>query len=118
MQNVDPEFRELKHQVIEQGNRLSKVEGEIQQLNRTAFDTSKQTIWQFVAFTIAMGVILIGGLNYQTNALRNEFNVRFDKVEQRITEVEKRIEQRIDQVEKNMNTRFEDLKQEVRSRKQ
>ena len=77
----------------------------------------KQTIWQFVAFTITMAVILVGGLNYQTNALRNELGTR-------ITEVEKRLEQRIDQVEKNMNTRFddtnkriEDLKQEARNRK-
>ena len=117
MQNVDPEFRELKREVVEQGNRISRVEGEVQQLNRTATDNIKQTIWQFVAFTIAMAVILIGGLNYQTNALRNEFNVR-------LNEIEKRLEQRIDQVEKNMNTRFEDtnkriedLKQEIRSRK-
>jgi DNA anti-recombination protein RmuC len=114
MQNIDPEFRELKREVVEQGNRISRVEGEVLQLNRTAADNIKQTIWQFVAFTIAMAVILIGGLNYQTNALRNELGTR-------ITKVEKRLEQRIDQVEKNMNARFEetnrrieDLKQEIR----
>jgi len=113
MQNVDPEFREMQHEVIDQGKRLSRVEGEIQQLNRTASDNVKQTIWQFVIFTITMGAILLGGLNYQTNALRNEFNARFDKIEQQMKDMEKRLDQRID----NMAARFEDLKQEVRGRK-
>ena len=114
MQNVDPEFRELKHQVIEQGNRLSKVEGEIRQLNRTAFDTSKQTIWQFVIFTITMAGVVIGALNYQTSALNRQFDARIAITDQRIIDLEKRLEM----VDRNMNTRFEDLKQEVRSRKQ
>ena len=113
MQTINPEFNELQRQVSEVRERLSTAEGQIQQLNRTSSDTSRQTVWQFVIFTITMGAILLGGLNYQTNALRNEFNARFDKIEVQINSVEKSI----GQTEKNLNARFEDLKQEVRSRK-
>ena len=59
MQNVDPEFCELKRMVAEQGRRLSNIEGQIQQLNRQADNNFKQIIWQFVAFTIVMAIIII-----------------------------------------------------------
>ena len=117
MQAINPEMRDLPQQVSDLRDRLSKAEGEIQQLNRTAWDTTKQTIWQFVIFTVTMGTVVIGALNYQTSALSRELGVRHDSTDQKILAVEKRLEQRIDQVEKNLNARFEDLKQEVRSRK-
>ncbi|MDX2041420.1 MAG: hypothetical protein SF097_09230 [Acidobacteriota bacterium] len=113
MQVIQPEFNELQRQVSDMRERLSTAEGQILQLNRASSDTSRQTIWQFVIFTITMGAILLGGLNYQTNALRNEFNARFDKIETQINSVEKSL----GQTERNLNARFEDLKQEVRSRK-
>ena len=117
MQTINPEFQEFQQQVAELRERVAKAEGEIQQLNRTAWDTSKQTIWQFVIFTVTMGGIVIGALNYQTSALSREFSVRLDATDQKIQALEKRLEQKIDQSDKNMNARFEDLKQEVRSRK-
>ncbi len=113
MQAINPEFQEFQQQVTELRERVAKAEGEIQQLNRTAWDTSKQTIWQFVIFTVTMGGIVIGALNYQTSALSREFNVRLEATDQKILAVEKRLEQ----TERNLNARFEDLKQEVRSRK-
>ena len=113
MQAINPEFRDLQQQVSELRDRLAKAEGEIQQLNRTAWDNTKQTIWQFVIFTVTMAGVVIGTLNYQTSALGREFSARLDTTDQKILALEKRLEQ----TEKNLNARFEDLKQEVRSRK-
>jgi hypothetical protein len=69
-----------------------------------ATDTTRQTIWQFVIFTVTMAAILSGGIKYQTDTWRSEMNARFDAVNQRM-----------DQSERNLTTRFEDLKQEVRA---
>jgi chaperonin cofactor prefoldin len=113
MQAINPEMRDLQQQVTELRDRLAKAEGEIQQLNRTGSDNVKQTIWQFVIFTLSMGGLLIGGLNYQTTQLDARANLRSEAIEQRINSLEKRLEQ----TERNINARFEDLKQEVRSRK-
>jgi hypothetical protein len=76
----------------------------IEQLKHTATDTSRQTIWQFVIFTVTMAGILIGGIKYQSDTLRPEMTLRFET-----------IEKRLDQSEKNILARFEDLKQEVRA---
>ena len=88
MQAINPELRDLQQQVTELRDRLAKTEGEIQQLNRTASDNTKQTIWQFVIFTLSMGGLLIGGLNYQTSQLDARANLRADALEQRINAVE------------------------------
>ncbi|MCG3163972.1 MAG: hypothetical protein JMDDDDMK_05431 [Acidobacteria bacterium] len=113
MQIISPEFRDLQQQVVELRDRLSKAEGEIQQLNRTSSDTTRQTIWQFVIFTITMAGVVIGALNYQTSALNRQLDARLGITDQKIIDLEKRLEM----AEKNLNARFEDLKQEVRSRK-
>jgi hypothetical protein len=113
MQTVNPEMRDIQQQVGELRDRISQAEGEIRQLNRTASDTTKQTIWQFVIFTITMAGVVIGAMNYQTNQLDKRFNLRADAIEQRIDSLENRLEQ----AEKNILARFEDLKQEVRNRK-
>ncbi|MEP7343310.1 MAG: hypothetical protein ABI977_36640 [Acidobacteriota bacterium] len=124
MQAIQPEFNELQRQVGDLRDRLSVAEGQILQLNRTSSDTSRQTIWQFVAFTISIGALIIGLLNYQTDALNKQSEARTQAlveqiraVSQRVEQVEKNMNQRSDQAEKNINERFEDLKQEVRSRK-
>lgn len=70
-------------------------------------NNTRQTIWQFVIFTITMAVILAGGIRYQADTLRHEFDLRFES-----------LDKRIDQAEKNISARFEDLKQEVRSGRQ
>lgn len=113
MQTISPEFRDLQQQVVELRDRLSKAEGEIQQLNRTSSDTTRQTIWQFVIFTITMAGVVIGTLNYQTSALNRQLDARLGITDQKIIDLEKRLEM----AGKNINARFEDLKQEVRSRK-
>lgn len=134
MQNVNPESKDLQQQIVEIRDRLSGAEGEIRQLNRTAWDTSKQTIWQFIIFTITMAAVVIGALNYQTGSLNKQLEIRSNAIEQRIDTLEKRLDQRIDQVnhridqveknfndrfddfQKTMNSRFDDLKQEVRKK--
>jgi peptidoglycan hydrolase CwlO-like protein len=118
MSTVNPELRDLQQQVGDMRDRLAKAEGEIQQLNRTAGDTTKQTIWQFVIFTVTMAGVVIGALSYQTSALSRQFEAQIGTVNAQIGTVNARIdavEKRIDQAEKNMNARFEDLKQEVRA---
>lgn len=124
MQAIQPEFNELQRQVGDLRDRLSVAEGQILQLNRTSSDTSRQTIWQFVAFTISIGALIIGLLNYQTAALNKQSDARsqvlveqIKAVSQRLDQAEKNMNQRIDQAEKHINERFEDLKQDVRSRK-
>ena len=127
MQTINPELRDVQQQVGELRDRLSKAEGEIRQINRSSSDNSRQTIWQFVIFTISMAGIMIGMLNYQTTAIRNELNARFDSIDQRIIQLEKRLDQRIDSLEKRMDSlekrmdslekSVEDLRKEFRSRK-
>lgn len=52
MSAARPEFRDLQQQVSDLRDRLAKAEGEIRQLNRTTSDNTRQTIRQFVIFTV------------------------------------------------------------------
>jgi prefoldin subunit 5 len=112
MSTINPEMRDLQDQVNALRDRVAKAEGKIDQVNRVASDTTRQTIWQFVIFTATMAVILVGVINYQTDALRREFSGRFDSVGARFDSAGARLdalEKRIDQSEKNMNARFDDM---------
>jgi len=112
MSTINPEMRDLQDQVNALRDRVAKAEGKIDQVNRVASDTTRQTIWQFVIFTATMAVILVGVINYQTDALGREFSGRFDSVGARFDSVGARLdalEKRIDQSEKNMNARFDDM---------
>ncbi len=104
MEVIDPRVRELERKHEDLQNTVAQMRGELDELRRTARDTSRQTIWQFVIFTVTMGVIMISAIKYQTDTLRNEMNIRHEAMEKRI-----------EQSEKNIITRFEDLKQEVRA---
>ncbi len=104
MEIINPQIKELEQKYLELQNAMSHMRGELNEVKRISGDTTRQTIWQFVIFTITMAAILLGGIKYQTDTLRNEMNARFDAVNQRL-----------DQSEKNLNARFEDLKQEVRA---
>jgi len=94
---------------------MSKAEGKIEQVNRAASDTSRQTIWQFVIFTVTMAGILAGMTVYQTEALRRETNPHFEFVEKRMDQMEKNLNNRMDQMERSLTARFDDLKQVVLS---
>ena len=108
MSTINPELHEIQQQVAELRDRIAKAEGKIDEGNRTASGTVRQTIWQFVIFTVTMAAVLLGGLTYQTDALRREFNARFDTVNARIDAVNARFD--------DTNRRLEDLKQVVLAR--
>jgi hypothetical protein len=104
MEIINPQLKEVLQKQEEFQIKMARLEGEISELRRVATDTTRQTIWQFVIFTVTMAAILSGGIKYQTDTWRSEMNARFDAVNQRM-----------DQSERNLTTRFEDLKQEVRA---
>jgi hypothetical protein len=112
---INPELNELRGRVETQGREIAELRATKQELKRTSSDTTRQTIWQFVIFTVTMVIAVAGSVIgtsvFQTEALRREMNARFDGVEQRFQGLEKRIEQS----ERNLAARFEDLKQEVRA---
>jgi uncharacterized protein (DUF697 family) len=109
---LDPEFTVLRDKVESQGREIAELRATVQQLGRTASDTSRQTIWQFVIFTVTMVIAvpgsIVGASAYQTEALRREMNVRFEAMEKRTEQSEKNLITRIEQSEKNLTTRFED----------
>lgn len=116
MSVINPEMHDLQQQVAELRVRLANAEGRIDEVRRTASGTVRQTIWQFVIFTVTMAAVLLGGLNYQTEALRREFNARVDGVNARFDSVDARFDDMNKRFE-DMNNRFEDLKQVVLSRR-
>ena len=122
MSTINPELHGIQQQVAELRDRVAKAEGKIDEGNRTASGTVRQTIWQFVIFTVTMAAVLLGGLNYQTDALRREFNARFDTVNEHFGAVNARfdaVNARFDAVNARFddtNRRIEDLKQVVLAR--
>jgi len=115
MSTVNLDLHDLQQQVNELRARMNKAEGRIEQVNRTASDTSRQTIWQFVIFTVTMAGVLAGMTVYQTEALRRETNARFASVEKRMDQMEKNLNSQMNQLERNLTARFDDLKQVVLS---
>lgn len=118
MEVLNPELRDLQlkyenllGKYAELAASISKTQGEVAEIKRVSTSFAQQTVWQLLGFAVVMASVMMGGIYYQTNALRNEFNARFDKIDQQFKDVEKRIELS----EKNLNARFEDLKQEVRA---
>ena len=106
MDVINPQLKELERKQEELQTTVAYMRGELDEVKRLAGGTVRQTIWQFIIFTVTMGAILLGGIRYQTETLRSESNLRFEAMEKRM-----------DQMEKNILVRFEDLKQEVRSRR-
>ena len=100
----NPDLRDLQQKYENLRAELASTQGEVELLKRTTSDNTRQTLWQFVIFTVTMAVILVGGIKYQADTLRHEFDIRFES-----------LDKRIDQAEKSMSARFEDLKQEVRA---
>jgi hypothetical protein len=115
METINPELRELQQKYENLRAELARTQGEVEQLKHTTRDTSRQTIWQFVIFTLAMAGILVGGIKYQSDTLRSEMNIRFEALEKQLEQSEKNAQAHLDQVEKRLLARFEDLKQEVRA---
>lgn len=111
MEMINPQLRELEQKYSDLQNTVSLMRGELNEVKRTSSDTSRQTIWQFVIFTVTMLAALFGALKFQTDTLRNEIQALRNEMSIR----SEATNTKIDQAEKNINARFEDLKQEVRS---
>ena len=108
---VNPEFRELQQKVEDMRINLAKTQGEIEIIRHNSERNDRQTIKQFVIFTITMLIAvvtcLIGTSIFQTDALRREINARFDGMNQRQESLEKRMEK--------MEKSIEDLREEFRN---
>ncbi|MEK7830550.1 MAG: hypothetical protein AAB401_05650 [Acidobacteriota bacterium] len=115
MEVINPQLRELEQKYLELGNVVAQMRGELNEVKRTSSDTSRQTIWQFVIFTVTMLAALFGVMKFQTDTLRNEINGLRNEMNIRFDATNGSLKSQIEQSEKNMNARFEDLKQEVRA---
>jgi len=122
MEAINPDLRELQNKYADLlmkyadlKSDLSKTQGEVAEIKRVSTSFSQQTIWQLLGFAIVMASVMIGGIYYQTQALRNEMNLRFEAQQQQMIQLEKNLDTRLESFEKGINARFEDLKQEVRA---
>jgi flagellar capping protein FliD len=107
------EVAELKSQVADVLNRLSKSEGVIDQLNKSITAGNRMTIWQFIGFVVVMAGTLFGTMYWSTGILEKRIEQSEKNLATRIEQMEKRIEQS----GKNTAARFEDLKQVVLSKR-
>src|SRR5262245_29242996 len=99
--SVKAEIAEIKVQLSETINRVSRTEATIEQLNRSIAPGNLMTLWQFLGFMLVMVGTLLGSMYWATNVLEKRFDERFIQMEERFEQMEKR---------------FEDLKQVVLSR--
>ena len=122
MEAINPDLREMQRKYeyllekyAELSAAISKTQGEVSEIKRVSTSFSQQTIWQLLGFAIVMASVMITGIYYQTNALRNEFNPRIESLERQMNLRFEAQQQQIIQLEKSLNARFEDLKQEMRA---
>ncbi len=122
MEAINPELRDLRdkyetllEKYAELTASLSRTQGEVAEIKRVSTSFSQQTIWQLLGFAVVMASVMITGIYYQTNALRNEFNPKIESLERQMNLRFDAQQQQINNLEKNINARFEVLKQEVRA---
>jgi hypothetical protein len=115
VRDLQNKYENLLEKYAELSASISKTQGEVAEIKRVSTSFSQQTIWQLLGFAVVMASVMIAGIYYQTNALRNEFNPKFESLERQMNLRFEAQQQQILQIEKNLNTRFEDLKQEVRA---
>jgi chromosome segregation ATPase len=110
---INPEIRDLQQKVEEMRINLARTQGEIEIIKHNSERNDRQTIKQFVIFTITMLIAvvtcLVGTSVFQTDALRREISARFEAVNQRFDSIDKRMEK----LEKSID----ELKQDLRSRR-
>lgn len=122
MEAINPDLRELQTKYNELlmkyadlKSELSKTQGEVAEIKRVSTSFSQQTVWQLLGFAIVMASVMIGGIYYQTQALRNEFNPKLDSIQKQVDMRFDAQQRQNNQIEQNLGARFEDLKQEVRA---
>jgi peptidoglycan hydrolase CwlO-like protein len=110
---INPDFRDLQQKVEELQITLAKTQGEIAIIKHNSERNDRQTITQFVIFTVTMLIAvvscLIGTSIFQTDALRREMNAKFETVNQRIDSVDKRMER--------LERSLEEIRREIAPRK-
>jgi peptidoglycan hydrolase CwlO-like protein len=113
---INPELRDLQQEVNEMRVNLAKTQGEIEIIKHNSERNDRQTIKQFVIFTVTMLIAvvscLIGTSVFQTDALRREMNARFENVNQRFESVDQRFDS-IDKRFESMDKRFESMEQRM-----
>ena len=132
---VKAEIAELRTQLSETINRVSRTEATIEQLNKSIAAGNRMTIWQFISFIVVMAGTLFGSMYWATGVLERRFDERFTQMEKRFDErfvqmenrfderfvqMEKRFDERFEQMDKRftqMEKRFEDLRQVVLSKR-
>ncbi len=114
---VKSDIAELKAQLTETINRVSRTEATIDQLNKSIAAGNLMTFWQFISFIVVMVGTLLGSMYWATSVLEKRFDERSTQMEKRFddrfVQMEKRFDDRFVQMEK----RFEDLRQVVLSKR-
>lgn len=107
---INPEMRELQQKVDEMRINLARTQGEIEIIRQNSERNDRQTIKQFVIFTVTMLIAvvstLIGTSVFQTDALRREMSANFEVVDQRFDAVDQKInslDKRIDRLDQRMD---------------
>jgi len=117
---IHPEFRELQQKVEDMRINLAKTQGEIESIRHNTERNDRQTIKQFVIFTITMLIAvvtcLIGTSIFQTDALRREINARFETVNQRFDQNKEKTDSMEKRMEKIENS-LDEIKDELRSQR-
>lgn len=110
---INPDFRDLQQKVEELQLTLAKTQGEIAIIRHNSERNDRQTITQFVIFTVTMLIAvvscLIGTSIFQTDALRREMSAKFETVNQRIDSLDKRMER--------LERSLEEIRKEIASQK-
>jgi hypothetical protein len=121
---INPEFRDLQQKVETLALNLAMTQGEIAIIRQNSERNDRQTITQFVIFTVTMLIAvvscLIGTSIFQTDALRREMNAKFETVNQTVNQRFDNVNERLDAVDKRMERlekSMEEIRKELASRK-
>lgn len=107
---INPEFVELRQHVNNLNKEVAELRGSVQQLDKLAATTSRQSTLQIAAIVISLCLTMAGGLYYQTTTL-----------DRRIDELGKRLDGRIDGIEKRLERvehNLDELNKELRTQRQ
>ncbi len=117
VRDLQQKYENLSGKYTELLSITSRIQGEVAEIKRVSTSFAQQTNWQLLGFSVVMASVMMGGIYYQTNALRNEFNPKLEALQKQMDLRFEAQQQQLQQLQKNLDARFEDLKQEVRASK-